>query len=202
MKKIFLSVVSSMFSQNAGEQITDYFPVKIGNTWTYTNGIEKRNETVFVQNSTKKDIPLYLFITQTVGIGQTSTMYGLENNKIVIVVTRNAFNQYKENKSPFPIELAPANQRWRQDESDDEYYLFRTTKTSIKYDDKSFADCILVEQQIYTSGKLFMTKRSYFAKNVGLVYISLQGDGKEKMIYQKLINCNFIEIKNIDHNKE
>jgi hypothetical protein len=207
MKKIFsivlfLIIFFPLFSQNADTQITNYFPVKTGNTWTYTNGSGKLNETIFVQNSTQRDMPLYLFVDGITGLGQTSTMYGVENNKIVIVVTKNVLGQYKENRRPFPIQLAPAGQSWQQNESSEEYYLFKTVKSSIKYDDTSFDDCILVEQQIYTNNKLFMTKRSYFARNIGLVYVSLQESGKEETCYQKLIGCNFIDIKNVSVDDE
>jgi hypothetical protein len=207
MKKLFsfiliLVVISPLFSQKAEGNITDYFPVEIGNIWTYTNGTEKLNITVFVQNSSQTDIPVYLFVEQTAGLGQTSTMYGLENNKIVIMAIKNIVNQYKENRRPFPVQLAPANQNWRQNESSEEYYLFKTTKSSIKYNDKVFDDCILVEQQTYLNGKLFVTKRSYYAKNIGLVYVTIQGAGEQERCFQKLISCNFFDIKNANVNDE
>jgi hypothetical protein len=207
MKKLFITtfilvIIFPLFSQNTGEQITDYFPIKSRNTWTYTNGTGKLNETVFVQGAMQTDIAVYAFVDQIAGIGQTSTLYGLEDNRIVVLVTENILRQYKENKRPFPIELAPANQNWRQNESDIEYYLFKTMKSSIRYDDKIFDDCILVEKQIYVHNKLSMTRRSYFANGVGLVYVTVQGDDKEETCYQKLIDCNFIDIKSSNINNE
>jgi hypothetical protein len=207
MKKVFLFslllvILSPMFSQNIDVKITDYFPLNTGNTWTYTNGLEKLNINVYVQNSTQLDIAAYLFVERTEGLGETSIMYGLENNKVVILAEKSIFGQYKENRRPFPILLSMAGQNWRQNDTGGEYYLFETEKSSIRYDDKYFNDCILVVQKIYTGNRLFMTKKSYFAKNIGLVYVSLQESGKEENCHQKLIRCNFIDINKISVDNE
>ena len=189
-----LFVSGTVFGQLSEENILSYFPVKTGNSWTYTNGTEKVNTTVLVQNSTNIDIPVYLFVEQVVGLYQTSTMYGIENNKIVIVVFKDGMGRYHENKRPFPIEVASSNQNWRQNEVG-EYYLFNTIKSSIKYDDKYFNDCILVEKKIFTNNKLYMIEKRYYAKDIGLVYVTLHDDNQSTSIFQKLISCNFIDIK-------
>jgi len=190
----------SIFGQSMGENILAYFPVNTGNTWNYTNGNGKLNTTVFVQGSENSDIPLYLFVERDNISGQTSTMYGIENNKIVRVAVKSEF-RYREERRPFPIELAPINQNWRQNE-EGEYYLFKTIKTTVKYDDKVFNDCILVEKQVFVNSKFLLTTRTYYARDIGLVYKTTQGEGKSESVFQKLISCNFVDIKNINANNQ
>jgi len=195
MVALLLVVYTNLFAQT----ILEYFPVKTGNTWTYTNGNEKLNETWFIQNTAERDIPLYLMVKQIAGIGQTSTMYGLENNKIVAVVERNISGNYSENRRPFPVTLALPEQSWRQND-DGEYYLFASAKSQITYDDKYFSDCILIKQEIYVGNNLFMTKRSYFAKNIGLVYVTTQGVNENETCFMKLKECNFTSLTSNKNN--
>jgi len=198
MKKqvfVFLAVVfisASAFCQN----VSDYFPVSIGYSWTYTNGAGKSNDIITVtgnapDNVSKDGTMLYTFECRS--LATTSTMYSIKGNKVVTLVKKDALGRYHENKVPFPIELAPVGQEWRQDD-DGEYYLFKTTKSSIKYDDKTFDDCILVEQRIFVNKNLHQTNKSYYARGIGMVYKTLQSPGKEESVYQKLINCNFTDI--------
>jgi len=196
MKKlevVFLAgfVSSSDFSQN----ISDYFPVSIGNSWTYTNGIEKSTEIITVKSSTPDDITkdgtmLYLFESQYQTAINTSTMYSIKGNKVVVLITKDALGRYNERKAPFPIELAPIGQEWRQNEGDNEYYLFKTDKSSIKFDNKNFEDCILVEQRIFIDGNLYRTNKSYYAYGVGLVYKTLQSPGGEETVFLKLVESS------------
>ena len=199
-KKMFvflavLSISASSFCQN----VSDYFPVSTGYSWTYTNGAGKSNDIITVtgnapDNVSKDGTMLYLFESQYQSVTKTLTMYSIKGNKVVVLAIKDNLGRYNEKKAPFPVELAPIGQEWRQDESDNEYYLFKTTKSSIRYDDKYFDDCILVEQRVYINRNLYITNKSYFAKGVGLVYKTLQSPGKEETVYQKLINCNFTDI--------
>ena len=196
---LFLAVVfisASAFCQN----VSDYFPVSIGNSWTYTNGIEKSTHIITVTGNTPDNVSkdgtmLYLFEHQfeQQSMGTTTTMYSIKGNKVVVLLVKDILGRYHERKAPFPIELAPIGQEWRQDE-DGEYYLFKTSKSSIQYDNKYFDDCILVEKRVFVNRNLYLTDKSYYARNIGLVYKTLQSPGKEESIYQKLISCNFTNI--------
>jgi len=199
MKKLWFVLLAvvlsvSVFCQN----VSDYFPVSIGNSWTYTNGIEKSTHVITVKGNSPDSISkdgttLYVFDSQYESVINTSTMYSIKGNKVVVLVNQDAFGRYHQNTTPFPVVLAPIGQEWRQDE-DGEYYLFKTSKSSIRYDDKIFEDCILVEQRIFVNKSLYQTSKSYFAKGIGLVYKTLQSPGKEESVFQKLISCNFANI--------
>jgi hypothetical protein len=202
MKKLFFVLLvvfvwAPIFSQN----VLDYFPVSTGNSWTYTNSTGRRRDIITVRNSmpdpNNSRNMVYLFEQQSIAdstsMGTTGTLYGIIGNRVVVLANRNILNQYRENRQPYPVELALPDQEWRQDE-DGEYYLFKTSMSSIKFDDKNFEDCILVEQQVFIDRNLYQTNRMYYARGVGLVYKTLQSPGKEESVYQKLTNCNFTDI--------
>lgn len=63
---------------------------------------------------------------------------------------------------------------------------YNVKKSSISFDDKNYDDCLLVTEESYCDGVREMTTKRYYAKNVGLVYVTLiNSDGKET-VYQKL----------------
>ncbi len=195
---VMLLIAGGVFGQVTDENISDYFPVSSGNTWTYANAEGKNTRIITVKNSmldpnTNDGTFLYLFEEYYIGIGSTSTLYSIKSNNVVILAKRNVLGQYSSNKPPFPIEIAPADQKWRQDDVD-EYQLFSTSKSSINYDDKSFHDCILVENQVYIKGDFFATGRRYYAKGIGLVYHTIQDPGREEHVFLKLVSCNFADI--------
>jgi hypothetical protein len=205
MKKVFyvlsiLVIASPIFSQNTNNQITDYFPLGVGNTWTYANSSGMTTEVIIMRNSNPDNVSndgssLYLFDQQFIGIGTGSTLYSIKQNKVVIMVEKNIFGQYQQKSPVFPI-LAPADQEWRyNDQGDDLQY--KTSKSLCSFDEKTFFDCIMVEEQSVAGGNVLRTQKSYYAKNVGLVYVTLQEPGDEETCYRKLIDCNFVDIKNV-----
>jgi hypothetical protein len=181
-------LVFPVFGQTA--DITDYFPVAVGASWTYANSSGKTTEVVLVRNSMpdKKDgTMLYLFEYQFIGLGSTSTMYGIKGNKVVILVTKNIRGSYNENQPPYPVELAPAGQEWRYDDRGDDLRL-KTSKSSCNFDNKTYSDCILVEERIVDGNKTLRTKKSYYAKGLGLVYVTLQAAGEKESAFMKLVD--------------
>lgn len=189
-----MTLINGCASTNfSAQDILDYFPAKIGNTWTYTNEFGL-NETCFIQDISKRDIPLYLMVSHTTRLGQTSTLYGLENNKIVKVAFKNIIGDYQANRRPYPIILSSPEQKWAQNE-ELEYYLFTSSKSGIKYDDKNFDDCILIKQEVYIDNILSFTKKSYFARSIGLVYVSIKDEENyNEYCLMKLKNCNFTSL--------
>jgi hypothetical protein len=197
MKKLVLVLMVAIFFSASAfcQNVSDYFPVTTGNNWTYANSTGNTTDIVTVGNSTpdRDGTMLYLFENQTAGLGATSTMYSIKNNKVVILVKKDILGRYHEQRQPFPVELAPAGQEWRQDD-DGEYYLFKTSKASVKYDDKNFDDCILIEQRVFVRGSLYVTNRSYYAHGIGFVYKTLQSPGQSETVFKKLVSCNFADI--------
>jgi hypothetical protein len=192
-----------IFSQTGN--ITDYFPVTGGNIWTYANAAGKTSDVIIMRNSTPDNISndgtsLYLFEHQFAGTGTGSTLYSIKQNKIVIMAEKNIRGQYQEKNPPFPI-LALAGQEWRYNDRGDDL-RYKSSKSSCVFDGKTFNDCILAEEQIVYGQNVLRTKKSYYAKGIGLVYVTLQEAGKEESCYQKLIDCNFADIKTANVNNK
>ncbi|MDR0605561.1 MAG: hypothetical protein LBG80_14780 [Bacteroidales bacterium] len=202
MKKLFLtafvfSIVLSAFCQNINIRITDYFPVDTGNTWTYSNASGKTRDVIIMRNSMPDTISndgtsLYLFEHQFVGIGTGSTLYSIKEGKVVVLVEKNILGQYQEKKPPLPI-LASIGQEWRYNDRGDDL-RYKASKSSCAFDGKTFDDCILVEERIVSGNTTLRTKKSYYAKNVGLVYVTLQSPGEKESVYQKLTECSFFNL--------
>jgi hypothetical protein len=210
MKRLYLAVlvlvfVFPLFSHDPNPQIADYFPHGIGNIWTYANTFDKITDVIIMKGSTPDNIAndgtyLYMFEWQMVGIGTSSTLYSIKQNRVVIMVEGNTLGQYQEKKPPHPI-LSPTGQEWRyKDRGDDLRY--KTSNSSCAFDGKIFDNCILVEEQIFADQVFQYTKKSYYAKGVGLVYVTIQEPGKEERCFQKLIECNFFDITNAAINDE
>jgi hypothetical protein len=183
---IMFFAVFGVFAEDAS--VLDYFPCNIGATWTYANNSGKITDINILENSVPdsrvKSASLYLMVNQMPGLGSTSTMYTMRDNKVLILVTKNVLGQYRENQPPYPI-LAPAGQEWRYNDRGDDL-RYKTTKTSINFDGKTYNDCILVEENIVSGNNILRTKKSYYAKNVGLVYVTLQSEGEKESVFMKL----------------
>jgi hypothetical protein len=205
MSMFVFVIVSSVFSQNSNTNITDYFPVEGGNTWTYANASGKQTDVIIMKNSMPDNISndgtsIYLFEDQFIGAGTTSTLYSIKQNRVVIMSTKNILGQYLERKPPYPI-LSPIGQEWKYNDRGEDL-RYKTSNSSCTFDGKTFTDCILVEEQIFDGQNVLRTKKSYYAKGVGLVYVTLQSPRESESIYQKLINCNFIDINNVSFNND
>jgi hypothetical protein len=193
MKKIFLRVLLAAFSLPVfGQTITEYFPVAVGNTWTYANASGKTTDVVMLKNSmsdSKDGITLYLFEQQMVGLGTVSFVKSVKDNKIIILTTKDALGRYHDNSPPYPVELAPANQEWSyKDRGDDLRY--KTSKAACAFDGKTYSDCILVEERIVAGSTTLRTKKSYYAKGVGLVYVTLESPREKETVFMKLTESN------------
>jgi hypothetical protein len=166
--------------------------------WTYANDAGKTTEIRMLKNSvpdtTSGDgTTLYLFENQMLGLGSTATMVSIKNNKVVSLVTKDIAGRYQENRPPYPVELAPPDQEWQYNDRGDDLRL-RTSKASCNVDDKVYSDCILVEEKIVAGGTALRTKKSYYAKDIGLVLVTLQSRGENETIYIKLTGCNFADL--------
>jgi hypothetical protein len=194
MKKLVLVLMVAVFFSASAfcQNVSDYFPVTTGNNWTYANSTGNTSDIVTVGNSTpdRDGTMLYLFENQTAGLGATSTMYSIKNNKVVILVKKDILGRYHEQKQPFPVELAPAGQEWRAVDGS-EITNYRTLTSRISFDGLSYNDCIVVEERITLNNQLRRTKKSYYARNIGLVYVTLQSPGQQENVYRKLKDYNF-----------
>ncbi len=202
-KAVFLGVFIVIAGIVSAQTIFDYFPASIGNMWTYSNS---KGTTVEIR-TLKNSVPdpsvndgsqIYLLETQFPGIGSTSTVYGIRENKIIILIVKNILGQSMEYQKPYPVELAPAGQEWRYNDRGDDLRL-KTSRTSCRVDDRAYIDCILVEERVVDGSKTIRTQKSYYAKGIGLVLVTLQEPGRDELVHLKLTSCNFTDIeKTID----
>jgi hypothetical protein len=92
-----------------------------------------------------------------------------------------------------PIVVLFLHDRNWQEEDGGDIFQCQSRKTNVSFDGKTYDDCIVVEKAIILAdGRPLMTKRQYFARGVGLVYVTLQdaGDSVERPIL-RLSSHNF-----------
>ena len=176
--------------------IKDYFPSQIGASWSYVSGIGESLMNVMCMNTgldNNDGGELYLFSEIYPQMGATSVLYGLKNNKVVALSGKTIVGQYYQNQEPFPVVLAsPHNKGEYIDKGDICHYV--TSIATCKYDDKTFKDCILIEEKIMLNDKPIRTKKSYYAKGIGLVYVTLIDDKKnDETVFMKLIKSSLLK---------
>ena len=192
-------VLSVFVNITAEEQeiinIKNYFPTQIGASWSYAGSTGESLVTVMCMNTGLDNDDggeLYLFSEIYGQMGVTSVLYGLKNNNIIALGGKNITGQYYQNQPPFPVVLAPPNNKGKYiDKGDVCHYV--TSIATCKYDDKIFKDCILVEEKIILNGKPIRTKRSYYASGIGLVYVTLVNDKGVEEVFMKLIKASLLQ---------
>jgi len=177
---IFVSI--SIFADE--ENILDYFPCDRYYTWTYANSrgiiVERRG----VTNNGPKDI---IIENQMVGSGSIFTIYNfIDNNVVIRGIQNNIIRTSRIYESPYPIELSLPGNEWQYTDRGDDLRL-RTSRSSCNVDDTIYNDCILVEEKIVNGNTTIRTKKSYYARGIGLVLITLQRGNEVESIYIKLI---------------
>ena len=167
--------------------VSEYFPTAIASSWTYANANGKESMTVCVKNSAldKNDgTSLYLFEEKIKGIGTTATLYSIKKNIVLILVSKNILGKYTEYQEPYPVTLAAPDSEGQYIESGDNYF-YKTSRASCKFDNKEFTDCILIEERLTIDKNIIRIKKSYYAKNIGLVYVTLIDNAGKETVYNK-----------------
>jgi hypothetical protein len=191
VKKILFSIVLviALNVVNAQENVNDYFPSNVGNTWYYGNNAGDLTDAIMVRNSSvdrNDGTRLYLFEHQMRGIGSTSYLYSIKNNRVVILVFKDGSGRYNEYQMPYPQALAPAGQQWSYNDRGDDLRL-STRSASCSFDGNTYDDCILVEERIVSGTTVLRAKKSYYARGIGLVYVTLQSAGEAESVFMKLL---------------
>ncbi len=198
MKKLaaFLILVgficSGIFAQATSLfSVSDYFPTKILGSWTYANSAGKEYWTVFVKNRTHDSgMDIAVFETQWKGMGSTVDIYGIRDDRVMLLSDKGIWSDYYDYPPPYPTILAAPNKAW-QDNKRGDIIDCQTIASSCTFDGKVFNDCICVIEKLILNNAVEMTTKSYYAKGIGLVYKTLTGkDGKES-VYMKLTESTF-----------
>lgn len=174
-------------------KIEDYFPSKIGYSWTYNSSENKISEIRSLKNiqtDSNTGNTFYLIENYYPGIGSTSDLLLVDDKLISIVASKNAFGQYKENKEPYPVLLTLPKKHGKYIDSGDEVQ-YETYIGECSFDGNKYKDCIIVEEKIVYDGTILRTKKSYFAKGIGLVYVTLKAGNNSESVYLKLKEPNF-----------
>jgi hypothetical protein len=181
MKFIFLVLFVIFTFPVSSQNAFDYFPAKEGYRWEYLGA-----------NGQVTDVYTCLAIERVnekeslLGVSQSSL--GITTRVIYRVIPDTGIFEIGEVRNgkqnmhydePF-VTLALNELQWKEEDRGDEF-LCQSKKTSVRFDGKTYNDCIMVEKAIYAGNRLLMIKRQYFARGIGLVYVTLQGeDGIEK----------------------
>jgi hypothetical protein len=165
--------------------ILDYFPCDSYYTWVYSNSSGRIVERRRVSNTGPES---YIFENQMTGFGTIYTIYVVLENRVVIRAIQNQVTRsHRVYEIPYPVELAPAGQEWSFNDRGDDLRL-RTSNASCTVDSTVYNDCILVEERILDGNTVLRTKKSYYARGVGLVLVTLQERGGNESIYIKIVD--------------
>jgi len=191
-QQVFVLLVAFFASASVfGQNILDYFPVEIGNSWTYANSKGLKTDVITVidssPDSNNRDGRQYLFRHVMFDEFSIWIIYIIKDGMVVMLAKETPLVGLLEYEDPFPIVLALAGVVWQDDMGDDESHFYRTIRSSVKYDDKSFDDCILVEERVYIKKKPYRATKSYYARGIGLVCITVQSPEQEEHIFQRLV---------------
>jgi hypothetical protein len=182
MKKLSLSLlifaaIYPLFSQTA----SDYFPSKEGYRWEYlgANGEVTDVYTCAIVQKIEDKASGVGIIEEYLGM-KISVIYEVIEDAGIKEVTRtDVFGNPIQHKNR-PVILFLREAKWEEKERGDVFQC-QSKKTSVAFDGKTYEDCIMTEKSIFINGRPFMVKRQYFARGIGLVYVTLQGqDGVEK----------------------
>lgn len=192
MKKPILLIIFLCFSFTCFTQemnVMDYFPTEVGTMWGYTNEKENMMEIIKIENASKysDDSYVYMFSDNVRGLGSTLSLYHIQNNKIYLVATKDLFGNYHEIEEPFPVILDIPNKKGKYIDAGGDTCSYEVIKSNCKFDDKNFPDCIVVIEKIVANDTVLQTKKSYYAKGIGLVYETIIGSSKKETVYRKLV---------------
>ena len=191
---VFSVLVDITAKENEVIDVKNYFPTQIGNSWSYAGSTGESLVTVMCMNTgldNNDGGELYLFSEIYGQMGAVSVLYGLKNNQVLALSGKNVTGQYYQHQKPFPVVLAPPNCKGKYvDRGDVCHYV--TSIATCKYDDKIFKDCLLIEEKIMLNDTPIRTKRSYYAKGIGLVYVTLVNDKGVEEVFMKLIKSSLL----------
>ncbi|MDR0604500.1 MAG: hypothetical protein LBG80_09390, partial [Bacteroidales bacterium] len=171
---LLVSVLPSAFCQTA----SDYFPAKEGYRWEYLGNNGKVTDVyscTAIERLSDKESLVGIFINS---FGVTTKMIYRVIQDTGVFEIGTVDNLHYDN--PF-VSLALQELKWSEEDRGDKF-LCQSKKTSVSFDGKTYNDCIVVEKAIYiNNNQPLMIKRQYFARGIGLVYVTLQDeDGIEK----------------------
>ena len=188
MKKLILAIIAVFFfaAPVFALDISDYFPVAVGNTWTFASGTGVVSDVITVRSSTPNSGgTIYLFESQFAGM-TTARLYSIRNNRVLILGTRDGFGRHHENRLPLPVALAPPGDVGTFMSRNDNVQ-FSASRASISFGGRTFNDVIVFEQVIDGG---FVTRRSYFARGIGLVYETGQMGSGPTTVFRQLVDSN------------
>jgi hypothetical protein len=194
MKKLysvifFLFFGTGLFCQTA----SDYFPAREGYRWEYIgrNGQVTDRYMCATKTTVDENESFVGFYQESMGIGSKIIYRVIEDTGVAEVTRPDNSTQLVERDRPL-VALFLHERNWQEEDQGD-IFQCHSKKTSVSFDGKTYRDCIVVEKAItLADGRPLMVKRQYFARGIGLVYVTLQdaGDNVEKP-FLRLASHNF-----------
>jgi hypothetical protein len=180
-----------MFSQTGNvADITAYFPAKPNYGWEYLGSNGEITDVVICKEATDTGALFYTYLT-FLGMQKTGNLYIFESNMVQEIVSIDIIGRQNFYRPALTILTIPGKQ-WKEGDGGD-IILCHSKKTSVSFDGKAYEDCIMIEKEIYVGKNEFlMTRRQYFARDIGLVYVTLQGiDENVEKPFLRLSSHNF-----------
>jgi len=188
-KLLFFVIFSFLLTGLSADEIdiSDYFPNTIGDIWLYANSAGKIVETRNVINKLPDNFAndgtnLYVINNDIEGLDSVAISYSIKNNRVIIAATRDVRGNERIFYEPYSVVLAPPGESWTYFDNGVDYSL-RTSKSSCTVGRNTYNDCILVEERVPTDRRnTFRIKRSYFARDIGLVLVTTQTGRRETVL--------------------
>jgi hypothetical protein len=184
---LVLVAISTLSAQTA----SDYFPAKEGYRWEYigANGKVTDIYTCAIAQKIEDNASGVGIIVESLGM-KISVIYEVVEDAGIKEVTRtDAFGNPIQHKNR-PVILFLREAKWEEKERGDVFQC-QSKKTSVAFDGKTYNDCIMTEKGIFINGRPLMVKREYFARGIGLVYVTLQGQDGVEMPHLRLSSYKF-----------
>ena len=176
--------------------ILDYFPCTIGDNWAYANStgriIERRNVIFKTQDKITDDgTSLYVIEHDVLGEDMVALSYSVKNNHVVVVSQKDIRGNERIFKQPYPVELAPPFFEWNHfDNIKVIEYFYKTYLGSCTVGKNTYNDCIIIEERVPITEKknTFRIRKSYYARDIGLVLVTEQTGRAKEVVIKRLAN--------------
>jgi len=189
---LFSLAAMTLFADDFGIKITEYFPSTIGDSWAYANDsgriIDRRNVVFRTEDKVANDgTPIYIIEHDVQGKDMIAYSFSVKNNHVVIVSQKGIRGDERFYNQPYPVELAPPFTEWTYfDNNAGLEYLYKTYKGTCTVGKNTYNDCIIVEQHVPISADkkkvTYRITKNYFARDIGLVLVTEQSGRKEIVI--------------------
>jgi hypothetical protein len=192
---VFLGIAGAVIGVYADEiNIDDYFPTAKGTFWLWVDRSGRMHDGLQVfGRSYDETYGMDHFLGYTYNSlfpdRKGNILYAIDEKgvyKTITIAIGNGRKRYYDR--PYYKILGLPGAEWTFIDEDGAIENWKASRGSINFDGNNYPDCILVEMTTTVNNKVVGTLKYYYAKNVGLVYVTIDnGPNTQERVFQKLI---------------